>query len=30
MEICVDNDMCSAESVIPDFKIAVKDIFKKN
>lgn len=26
---CIDNDVCSASPVLPDFKIAVKDIFKK-
>ncbi len=27
VKICSDNDICSAEPVLPDFTIAVNDIF---
>lgn len=29
MKICRDNDLCSAEPIIPGFVLSVKDIFKE-
>jgi hypothetical protein len=29
MEVCVGDDVCSAEPVLKGFKIAVKDVLKK-